>query len=86
MNKALRAAKDPATDRLIDTAMKIEPTTEGRWKVRAVVLLHQLRTTAKDYHVTHGFHTCTAFCDCDYDLCKKNLTLIKNTQKMLEVV
>ena len=86
MEKALKGAKDPSTDRLIDTAMKVKPTKEGRWKVRAVVLLYQLRTTAKEHHASHGFATCIPFCDCDYELCRKNLTLIKNTEKMLEVI
>lgn len=83
MDRAIKAAKDPATDKVIDAVMQVEPTKEGRWKVRAVVLLYQLRTTAKEHHAHHGSYSCTPFCDCEYDLCRKNLTLIKNTEKML---
>lgn len=86
MEKAIKAAKDPATDKLIDTVMKVEPTKEGRYKVRCAVLLTEITIMAKTLHAGHGFNTCIPFCDCEYDLCRKNLTLIKNTQKMLEVV
>lgn len=94
MDKAIKAAKDPmasdidhtGTDKVIEAVMKVEPTTEGRWKVRAAVLLSYLDVTAKDLHATHGFDTCTPFCDCKQRRCQQNLTLIKNTRRMLEKV
>ena len=92
MDKAIKAAKSAitidhsGTDRVIEAVMRVEPTTEGRYKVRCAVLLTYLDITAKALHALHGFDTCTPFCDCEHDLCRKNLTLIKNTRRMLEKV